>query len=255
MGAMRWVLALLATTAFGQTERVVESIVPAMAYGPECSSAVELRNLSDRAASVDVEGHRGSGALVSLANHPDMAIVLGPHESGTYKLEIEEETTEAWVKVREHAPAGGSWPVIAVSGSTECVAADQLRTVTREVVFPTRNPWFSSAVDNLREGQILLINTSEQAATASACYSSGNLYSRPDAGHGGGLQPICSAAFAVRVPPFGSRVFPVSREGSSYFELKTAGEAIVLQMLRPLGSNVRVYKVDSSIRFGEEVRP
>jgi hypothetical protein len=252
---MRWMLPLLASVAFGQPARVVESIVPALSNGPACSSTLELRNLSDRAVSVEVEGHGGSGALVSLADHEGMEILLEAHERGTYKLEGGEAPAEAWVRVREHVPADAGSPAVAVSASTECVAADQLRTVKRDVAFPSRNPWFSSDVDHLRDGVLLLINTSERPATASACYSSGSLYALPGEGHAGELQPICSTAFEVRVPPFGSHEFPVSREDSSSFRLKTFGEAIVLEMLRPLEGSVRLYSVDSSIRFGEEVKP
>jgi hypothetical protein len=68
------------------------------------------------------------------------------------------------------------------------------------------------------------------------------------------LQPVCSTAFDVQVPPFGSREFPVSRDGSSHFALKTTSDAIVLEMLRPLAATVRVYRVDSSVRFEGAVK-
>jgi hypothetical protein len=61
-------------------------------------------------------------------------------------------------------------------------------------------------------------------------------------------------AFEVLVAPFGSREFPVSRADSDHFTLKTEGEKIVLEILRPVEASVRVYAVDSSIRFGEEVK-
>jgi hypothetical protein len=251
MVSVRWTLPLVAVLAFGQQERVIESIVPALAYGPACSSAVELRNLSDRAVAVDVEGHRTSGALVPLVGHAEIRVRLGARERVAYKLEIQEETTGAWVKVRERVASARLSPVVAVSASTECVAANQLRTVGRDVAFPTRNPWFSSDVAELRGGVISMINTSERVARAAACYSSGGLYSVP--GRSAELQPICSAAFEVQIPPFGSREFPVEREGSSHLSLKTVGEAIVLKMLRPVEANVRVYAVDSTIRFEGEV--
>jgi len=234
-----------------EQERVVESIVPALAYGPACWSAVELRNLGDRAVTVEVEGHRSSGALVSLVGRPRNAFRLSAGERGSYRLEIEEETTGAWVKVRERVPSARLSPVIAVSATSECTVANQLRVVARGVAFPTRNPWFSSDVTELHGGLISFINTSERAAKAAACYSSGGLYSVP--GRGTELFPICSTAFEVQIPPFGSREFPVERDGSSHFSLKTFGDAIVLEMLRPVEANVRVYAVDSSIKFGEEV--
>ena len=71
------VLRLLPVLALGpgmalaaEQERIVESIIPALAYGPACSSVVELRNLSDRPVAVNVEGHRPSGALVAMTGHP-----------------------------------------------------------------------------------------------------------------------------------------------------------------------------------------
>jgi hypothetical protein len=250
---VRWTLPLLAGMAFGQQARVVESIVPALAYGPACSSVLELRNLGDRDAVVEVEGHRASGAMVAMDGHPGSSIRLERGQRGKYKLEIAEETTGAWARVREHVPAGMS-PIAAVSAATECILADEVRTVTRDVAFPTRNPWFSSDSEDLRDGVISLINTSGRAARASACYSAGSLYSVPDANRGGSLQPVCSTAFDVQVPPFGSREFPVSRDGSSHFMLKTTGDAVVLEMLRPLAATVRVYRVDSSVHFESEVK-
>src|ERR1039458_32657 len=119
MKTVRRILPLFAALALaaGQ-ERVVESVVPALAYGPACSSTVELQNLSDRPVVVDVEPHRASGALVAIAGHPEITIRLTPRERSTYKLEIEEETESAWVKVRERVPSPGLSPVVAVSGAT-----------------------------------------------------------------------------------------------------------------------------------------
>jgi septum formation inhibitor MinC len=45
----------------------------------------------------------------------------------------------------------------------------------------------------------------------------------------------------------------VERDASTHFSIKTQGEAIVLQMLRPVESGVKVYKVDSTITFGGEI--
>ncbi len=98
-----------------------------------------------------------------------------------------------------------------------------------------------------------LINTTERPVRASLCYSSGSLYSVPD--RSAELTPVCDSAFDVQIPPFGAREFPVAREGNSHFSLKTQGAAIVLEMLRPLGASIRLYKVDSTIHFGGEVLP
>ena len=228
--------------------------MPALAYGTPCSSTVELQNLSDRPVVVDVEAHKASGALVPVVDHPSIAVRLIPRERSSYKLQIDEQTDSAWVKVRERVPSPRLSPVVAISGATECVIGDQLRTVGRAVVYPTRNPWFSGDVTDLGGGLLSLINTSEQAVKASACYSSGGLFSTPTGPHASAeLMPICNTAFEVQIPPFGAREFPVARDGSSHFSLKTQGAAIVLEMLRPLEASVRMYRVDSTIQFGSEV--
>jgi len=233
-------------------ERIVESMVPALSYGRGCTSTVELRNLAGQPLAVDIEGHRASGALVGLAGQPGETVRLAAGERATYKLDIDEETESAWAKVRERG--SGAAPRVAVSGVTECVTADQLRTVRRDVAFPTRNPWYSSDTGEADGSMILLINTAARAAKAMLCYSSGGLYSVPGAASGSGaLLPVCTAAFEVQIPPFGSRIFPLAREGSTHLSLKTEGESIVLEMLRPVEANVRVYTVDSTIRFGSEV--
>lgn len=229
--------------------RTVESVLPALAYGATCSSEIELHNLSDRPVTVEVEGHRGSGALVGLAGLPGNTLRLAPHQQGKYKLAIPEETTDAWVKVRERSPPGTA-PAIAVSAESECLSGDQLRSVRRDVAFPQRNPWFDAEVEALTGGVVSLINTSPAGALVRLCYSMGNLYSVPRRdGRAGDLMPICSQAFDLLIPPFGARQFPVERDGSSYFSLRTAGQAIVLEMLRPLDANIKIYRVDSSIRF------
>jgi hypothetical protein len=98
-----------------------------------------------------------------------------------------------------------------------------------------------------------VVNTSAQPATASLCYSAAVFYSVPDGRRGGELTPVCTAYFAVQIPPFSARQFPVERDGSSHFSLWTRGAAMVLQMLKPQGVRVKVYAVDSSIHFGAEV--
>ena len=233
-------------------ERVIESVLPALAYGAKCSSTVELRNLSDRPVVLEVEGHKGSGALAPLAGHPSNTIRLKAADRVTFKLEIADETTGAWIKVREIIPAPELTTAVAVSGTTECVSGDQLRTTSRELVYPTRNPWFSGNVSEIPGDEILLINTVERPATAWLCYSAGNLYSVPSPAHPPQLTPLCSTSDVVQIPPFGTRQFPVQHDNNSYFSLRTAGPAIALQMLRPLDAIVRMYTVDSTITFGHE---
>jgi hypothetical protein len=67
------------------------------------------------------------------------------------------------------------------------------------------------------------------------------------------LRPVCSIAFEAQVPPFGTRLFPVETPGTSYFSLKTRGDSVVLELLRPAPMGVRTYTVDSTIKFGGEV--
>ena len=251
MGRNSILLVVLASAvAYGQ-ERQVESVVPALAFGGKCWSTVSMQNLSDRWVLADVEAHRPGGALAPIFGHPAIAMRLAPGEKSSYKPEIDEETEGAWVRIRERVPSPALSPVLAISGITECVVGDELKSVGRDVVFPTRNPWFSGDVAELNGALVSLINTTERAVKASLCYSSGNLYSVP--GTSTELTPVCSAAFDVQIPPFGAREFPVGREGSTHFSLKTQGAAIVVEMLRPLGMDRRMYKVDSTIHFGGEV--
>jgi hypothetical protein len=180
---------------------------------------------------------------------------LNPGERSNLKPQIDEDTESAWVMVRERVPSPGLSPVLAISGIIECVIGDQLKSVGRDVVYPTRNPWFSGDVAELTGALVSLINTSERAVKASLCYSAGNFFYLPGSTPSAELSPVCSAAFDVQIPPFGAREFPVAREGSAHFSLKTQGSAIVLEMLRPLGASIKLYKVDSTIRFGGEVSP
>jgi hypothetical protein len=239
------------SSALAAQSRTVTSVIPDLAYGPGCSSTIRLQNLSDREVTVAIEGHRESGALVGLANLPGATLRLDPHGQVSHKLAIEEDTTAAWAKVREEIPSPDLSPATAVAAAQECTTGDRLRTTTRQVAYPTRNPWFTGEVSEFPANLISLVNTSESPVRVSACYSTGNLFSV----NGSALQPVCTATLDVQVPPFNARHFPVSKDGSTRLSLKTQGEAIVLEMLRPLAENVRVYTVDSSIKFGEEAKP
>jgi hypothetical protein len=174
----------------------------------------------------------------------------------SYKLQMDEEATSAWAKVREIVPSPRLTPVVAVSGTTECVIGDQLRSTAREPAYPIRNPWFSGNVSEIPSEEILVINTSEHAARAWLCYSAGNLYAVPsETRPTTQLTWLCSNETVVQIPPFGTRQFPVQHDHNSYFSLKTEGNGIVLQMLRPLDTIVRLYTVDSTISFGHEEPP
>jgi hypothetical protein len=255
-GARFLCLWLAVAAAASSQGRVVESLLPSLAYSAKCSSTVELQNLADRPVTVDIEGHRSTGALVPLIGSSGMAIHLNPGERGSYRLQIEEETIGAWIKVRERIPSPGLNAAVAVSGRTECVIGDEVRRTAREVAYTMRNPWFSGNVAEIGGTLISVVNTSELAAKAWVCYSAGVLYSVPnEARPTPELIPVCSMTSAVQIPPFGTLEFAVERNGSSQFSLRTQGDAIVLQMLRPVDASIRMYKVDSTIRFGEEARP
>jgi hypothetical protein len=248
---------LAAEKSLAQTkppERVVESIVPWLAYNSSCWSAVELQNLGNREVSAEVEAHKSTGALAALVGQTGIQVRLSAGERAEYKLRLTEETTGAWVRVRETVPQPQLSPVLAVSGTTECLADEALQTTAREVAWPIGNPWFSGDVSAGDQGVIALINASERAARVSGCYSSGVLYSVPrDDRTAAELTPVCSETIEELVPPFGSRQFPVGRGGNSHFSLNTRGEAIVLQMLRPASASVKLYRVDSTVTFGKEV--
>jgi hypothetical protein len=237
----------------GPGTRVVESIVPWLAGNSSCWSAVELENLGDREVAAEVEAHKSSGALVPLVGHTGIQVRLNAGDRTQYRLQLPKDTSGAWVRVREKIPSPQLSPVLAVSGATECLAAGQLDTTVRDVVWPVRSPWFSRDVSEGDDAVVALINVSERPARVWGCYSNGVLYSDPRGGRPGELTPLCSETIDELVPPFGSRQFPVVRGGNSHFSLITRGDAIVMQMLRPAGTGVRVYRVDSTITFGEEV--
>jgi hypothetical protein len=228
-------------------------VLPALAAGKACTSAIQLQNLGERPVTVTVEAYGENGALVALKGQSAIAVELAPRERETYRLELPDETTGAWVRLRETLAAAQFSPVVTVSGATECVAGNELRTAARGVAFPMRSPWFEGDVSELPGDLLAVVNTSAQPVTASLCYSAGAFYSLPDGRRGGELTPVCTASFAVQIPPFSARQFPIQREGSAHFSLRTRGAAIVLQMLKPQGAGVRIYAVDSSIRFGAEV--
>ena len=232
---------------------VAESVLPLLAYGPSCTSAILLRNLGDGPADVELEGHRASGGLAPLAGQAGRVVHLAAGAEGSYQLDIPEKDTGAWVRVRERTAAHGR-PAVAVHGTAECREGNQLRAVARQVAFPTRDPWYGGDVAGLHGAVLSVLNSSAAAARATVCYSSGNLYSVPGETQASReLQPVCSSSFEVQIPPYGTRYFPVESEGNVWVSLRTRGDAVVLQLLRPATEGVRTFSVDSSIKFGGEV--
>ncbi|MGB6946746.1 MAG: hypothetical protein WBE37_30405 [Bryobacteraceae bacterium] len=247
-------LLLAATSGYAtDQERVVTSVLPSLDYGASCWSSVTLTNLGDRIVTVEIEAHRAGGGLVGLAGLDEMVLHLTPGERVSHRLEISDESGVGWLKVRERIPAPKLSPVIAISGLSECTVENQLRSTPRQLSYPTRNPWFSGDVEEMQGNMISVVNTSERAAQASLCYSQGNLYSVPTAAHPNPeLTLVCSKAFDVLIPPYASRQFPVERDDSTHFGIKTQGDAIVLQMMRPVQAGVKIYTVDSTVKFGGE---
>jgi hypothetical protein len=243
-----------ATVHAADQERVVTSILPSLDYGSSCWSSVTLSNLGDRVVTVEIEAHRAGGGLIGLAGLDETVLQLKPGERVSHRLEVTDEAGVGWLKVRERIPSPKLSPVVAVSGLSECTVDNQLRSTPRELSYPTRNPWFSGDIEDMYENLISVVNTSERAAQASLCYSAGNLYSVPTAAHPSPeLTLVCSKAFEVLIPPYAARQFPVERDDSTHFGIKTMGDAIVLEMLRPLATGVKVYSVDSTVKFGGEL--
>ena len=171
-----------------------------------------------------------------------------------YKLQLPEGTTGAWVRVRETIPSPQLSPVLAVSGATECLEANELHTTIRDLAWPSRNPWYSGDVSEGDKGILALINTSESPVRVWGCYSFGVLYSVPHNDRPCGR--VNTGLFgnhrgdspAVRV----AEAFRLARGGNSHVSLATRGDKVVLHMLRPEGTSVKVYRVDSTITFGKE---
>src|SRR5438105_3645100 len=113
-------------------ERFVETVLPSLFYSPACWSGVELQNLGGRIVIVEIEAHGGNGALVPLVGQREMTVRLSPDDRPIYRLQVEGETTGAWVKVREKVPLPSLSPVVAISGKTECTVGNELRTAARE---------------------------------------------------------------------------------------------------------------------------
>jgi len=235
---------LLLTLIFPLVVAAHDSVIPSLDYGPTCTSTIEAVNLSDHEVAAEVQGHKSGGALVLLSGQTETTVRIPPHGRVSLKLQMEDEAGAGWVRIHEPGE-----PALALTGAVECIDGNRLVTAAREVVYPMRNPWFAGDIAELPGGIVTAINVSARPARLSACFSAGNLISdgRPQ------LVPLCSATLDLQIPPFGTRRVSVERGGNSWFSLRTTGETLVLEMLRPLDPRVKLYRVDSTIQFGQEV--
>jgi len=276
---------ILAALSAKDVDRAPPAVVAALRAGSGCVSTVAVTNLSGRERTAEIQARLETGALTPLeriqpasgaeprgeprgetaADVSDRSNRLSipgavsgstfaPYERRNFRLGARQEIGNAWVGVWEADPPG-TLPSLAIEGLVECLDGDQLRTVLRSAALPMRNPWFAGKVADFGGAVMAVVNVSSQAARADLCYSAGNLYFVPEEMPDNRLARLCSWPEEVAIPPFGSREFPVEREGAREFALHMRGESIVLLLLRPVAAGLRVYRVDSTIRFGSEVPP
>ncbi len=276
---------MLAALAAATASRAPSVAIAALRTDSGCFSTVSVTNLGGRELAAEIQARLESGALVplELAEQPSATqpsseprgspagaaavrsepsstspaaegLIFAPHERKSFRLAGRQDAGDAWVGVWEADPPG-TRPALLVEGYVECLAGDQLRTLPRSAALAMRNPWFAGEVADFDGAMMAVVNASAQAALADLCYSAGNLYFVPSEMPDGRLARLCFWSEAVAIPPFGSREFPVRREGASEFALHTRGDSIVLLLLRPVAAGIREYRVDSTIHFGSEVPP
>jgi len=234
----------------------LDSVVPGLAAGPACTSRIELRNLGAKPMAVSVEGHAETGALVALEGQDGRVVRLEAGERRSLSFPATDKMQTGWVKVSEPLAGVRASPVVAVAATVECTENDLLRTVSRPVAFAMRNPWLDTDLAGLPGAELLIVNAGPRPALARACYSNGSLYSVPaEHGPGIGLQPVCSAVWETQLAPYASARVALDRDDARHVSLHTWGEAIVLQLQRPLEGSTRLFTVDSTIHFGQEVHP
>ena len=247
-------LACAATPAADPGGTPFVSVLIPLSYGERCWSTVTLENLRGEPADVDVEGHDGSGALVGLEGTPSMRLHLAPAQKTSLRLHVDgQESAEAWIKVTEAGAERG--PGVAVSGSTECTAQNEVTTVPGAVAFPTRDPWLEGDVDDLQGKMVLVLNSDAAAAAVRVCYSNGSLIEDPRRDAEGRVMPVCRSTRSIHLPPFALELLPVEREGSSNLTVRASGAALVLKVLKPQPGKTRVFSVDSSIVFEDMSKP
>lgn len=224
-------------------------VVADLAASPDCTSRVELRNLGSAPAAVLLEARLDTGALVPLEKQGSIDFKLAPGERREFAVSETGPAAKAWVKL------SGESQSVAFSGAVECIEGDRLRSVSRPAAYSMRDPWFEIDSADYRGAEVLIVNTAARPALANACYSGGALFSVPSAnGPPPPLQPVCLAAREIRIPPYSAARLPVERESTTHFALRTIGEAVVIQPLRPFEGSAHLFSVDSTIRFQMPVK-
>ena len=121
---------------------------------------------------------------------------------------------------------------VAVEGKTECVVGERLTVAPQVVAFPVADPWLETEVGEARGRMAMVLNVSGEAATARVCYSRGTVVGRPE--KGGEPERVCTETERVQIPPFGTRMVPLEREGNTRFFVQAKGRAVVLRVLVPM---------------------
>lgn len=252
-----WMLAALAAAAASHAPVVVTA---ALRAGPGCFSTVLVEIPSGRRPAAEIQARLETSELVTLAaaarSTPspiplaEEIFDFAPHRRRSFRPGGRQEAGDAWVVVWETDPSE-TLPALVVEGYVECIIGDQLRTAPRSAALAMRNPWFAGDVADSAGAIMAVVNASAQAALAGLCSSAGNWHFVPAEMPDGRLARLCAWPEQVAIPPFGSRTFPVAREGA----LHARGNSFVLLLLRPVAEGVREYRVDPSIHFGGEVPP
>ena len=244
--ARRWIpLLAIGACLYGQST----TVLPGLYYSSHCDSEIELRNLSAKVVSAQIEGHRSDGSLTGIREIPSTRLRLNPGQRRTIHLDIKED--EAWASISE-----SSTRVIAISAKTSCRDSDKdsFSVVTRPVAYPLLNPGFDLPFDQaLRDGsQLLILNLSQTSAHWIACYSAGHLVSQTLNSHANGeMVELCAETRENQIGPFASTRLEMLRNDRALIHLKTAGESIVLQLLKPDAQLRNLFRVDSTIRFDQ----
>ena len=239
------VLALL--TLLVAQERNFAVVLPELQYSRQCSSEISIHNTGPRFVDLELAGHKASGALVGLVDRKTNRMRLRPSERVAVRLDVVDEV--AWAVVIELVPSPRLQPVLAVSGKTECLDANELLTASREIAPIISDPKFALDYEAaaLNGKVLLLINASNRRMEWKACYSSGTTVSDGN----GGMTSVCSESLERTLAPYQSSRLPASVDGKPLVRFRATGSGVAMQMLAPSAPQVRLYTVESTIRFDQ----